>query len=66
MDGDHRSAYAILTWERDSRGGSAWRADHRRVTYPTALVVHEMRTGGLPRGKHFAERLMAANYNGLD
>ena len=66
MDGDQRSAYAILTWERDSRGAGAWRAEHRRVAYPTALVVHEMRTGGLPRGKHFADRLMAASYSGLD
>jgi predicted phosphodiesterase len=66
MDGDKRSAYAILTWERNSRGEGVWRAEHRRVAYPTALVVHEMRTGGLPRGKHFAERLMAASYSGLD
>lgn len=66
MDGDHRSAYAILTWERDNRGEGSWSAEHRRVAYPTALVVHEMRTGGLPRGKHFADRLIAASYSGLD
>lgn len=66
MDGDHRAAYAILTWEHASRGGGAWRAEHRRVAYPTAVVVHEMRTGGLPRGKHFADRLIAASYSGLD
>jgi predicted phosphodiesterase len=61
MDGDHRAVYAVLTW-----GGAAWRAEHRRVAYHTAIVVHEMRTLGLPRGKHFAERLMAATYNGVD
>jgi predicted phosphodiesterase len=61
MDGDHRAVYAVLTWD-----GRAWRAEHRRVVYRTAIVVHEMRTVGLPRGKHFAERLMAANYNGVD
>ncbi len=66
MDGDQRAAYAILTWEQSGLGGGAWRAEHRRVAYPTAVVVHEMRTSGLPRGKHFAERLMAANYSGLD
>jgi hypothetical protein len=61
MDGDHRAVYAVLTWD-----GRAWRAEHRRVVYRTALVVHEMRTVGLPRGKHFAERLIAATYNGVD
>jgi predicted phosphodiesterase len=66
MDGDQRAAYAILTWEPAGRGGGAWRAEHRRVAYPTAVVVHEMKTSGLPRGKHFAERLMAASYSGLD
>ncbi len=66
MDGDHRAAYAILTWEPASRGGGLWRAEHRRVAYPTAVVAHEMRNSGLPRGKHFAERLMAASYSGLD
>jgi predicted phosphodiesterase len=65
MDGDQRAAYAVLTWEQGGRGGT-WRAEHRRVAYPTAVVVHEMRTGGLPRGKHFAERLMSASYSGLD
>jgi predicted phosphodiesterase len=66
MDGDRRAAYAILSWEPAGLGGGAWRAEHRRVAYPTALVVQEMRTSGLPRGKHFAERLIAASYSGLD
>jgi predicted phosphodiesterase len=61
MDGDHRAVYAVLTWD-----GRAWRAEHRRVAYHTAVVAHEMRTVGLPRGKHFAERLMAASYSGVD
>ena len=66
MDGDHRAAYAILTWEADAAHGGAWRAEHRRVH-----VSHRDRRardahGGLPRGKHFAERLMAAIYSGLD
>lgn len=65
MDGDQRAAYSILNWEPAARGG-VWRAEHRRVAYPTAVVVHEMRTSGLPRGRHFAERLMSASYNGLD
>lgn len=66
MDGDHRAAYAILTWEANATPGGAWRAEHRRVLYRTAVVAHEMRTSGLPRGKHFAERLMAATYNSPD
>jgi predicted phosphodiesterase len=60
MDGDRRAAYAVLTWDGD------WRAEHYRVAYPTTIVVQEMRSGGLPRGKHFAERLIAASYSGLD
>lgn len=61
MDGDPRAAYAILTWD-----DGAWHAEHHRVLYRTAIVAHEMRTMGLPRGKHFAERLMTATYSGLD
>ncbi len=66
MDGDHRAAYAILTWEGNAAQDGAWRAEHRRVMYRHAIVAHEMRTGGMPRGKHFAERLMTASYGGLD
>lgn len=66
MDGDSRAAYAVLTWEAAGYEGGGWRAEHRRVAYPTAVVVREMRTSGLPRGKHFAERLMSASYSGLD
>ena len=66
MDGDRRAVYAILTWEGHAVQGGTWRAEHRRVMYRHAIVAHEMRTGGLPRGKHFAERLMSATYSGLD
>jgi predicted phosphodiesterase len=59
MDGDPRAAYAILTWD-----GSAWRGEHHRVYYDLPVVARQMTTGGMPRGKHFAERLMAAGYNG--
>ncbi|MGC8780056.1 MAG: metallophosphoesterase family protein [Anaerolineae bacterium] len=57
MDGDQRAAYAIMTWD-----GHDWQVEHRRVFYPVPVVVHEMRTNGMPRGKHFAERLLAASY----
>ena len=57
MDGDRRAAYAILTWD-----GAGWQAEHRRVFYPLPVVANEMRTCGMPRGKHFAERLMNATY----
>jgi hypothetical protein len=60
MDGDPRAAYAMLTFD-----GQAWQAQHRRVYYDAPVVAHQMRTGGMPRGKHFAERLMAASYTGL-
>jgi hypothetical protein len=57
MDGDQRAVYAVLTWD-----GRAWRAEHHRVYYPVPVAAHEMRTSGMPRGKHFAERLVAASY----
>jgi putative phosphoesterase len=57
MDGDRRAAYAILTWD-----GGGWHAEHRRVFYSVPIVTNQMRTCGMPRGKHFAERLMGATY----
>ena len=57
MDGDRRAAYAILTW-----GSDGWHAEHRRVFYNMPVVTNQMRTCGMPRGKHFAERLMSASY----
>jgi predicted phosphodiesterase len=58
MDGDRRAAYTILTWE-----GTTWQVEHRRVLYAVPEVVHKMQTGGMPRGKHFAERLLRARYD---
>ena len=58
MDGDQRAVYAIFTWD-----GRTWRAEHHRVFYDVPIVAHQMRICGMPRGKHFAERLMAAGYN---
>lgn len=60
MDGDPRAVYAVLTWD-----GATWQVEHRRVFYNAPMVAHEMRTSGLPRGKHFAERLMTASYGPL-
>jgi predicted phosphodiesterase len=57
MDGDLRAAYAILEWD-----GSGWRGEHHRVFYDLPVVTRQMITGGMPRGRHFAERLMASNY----
>jgi predicted phosphodiesterase len=57
MDGDPRAAYAVLTWS-----GAQWHAEHHRVLYDALAVAHQMRYGGMPRGKHFAERLMTADY----
>jgi predicted phosphodiesterase len=57
MDGDLRAAYAILTWD-----GSGWRGEHHRVFYDLPVVARQMTSGGMPRGRHFAERLMGASY----
>jgi predicted phosphodiesterase len=57
MDGDRRVAYAILTWN-----GSAWQAEHHRVAYDAPAVAEAMKTHGMPRGKHFATRLLRAEY----
>ena len=58
MDGDLRAVYAVLTID-----GSGWHAEHHRVFYPVPEVTHQMRSSGMPRGKHFAERLVNASYN---
>lgn len=58
MDGDTQAAYAILTWKK-----RRWQVEHHRVLYDVRIVAHQMRTGGMPRGKHFAERLMAGSYD---
>ncbi len=57
MDGDSRAAYAILTWD-----GGAWSVEHHRVAYDATAVARDMIQVGMPRGKHFAERLLAAKY----
>jgi len=60
MDGDTRAAYAIFTW--DDRG---WHAEHHRVFYDAPVAARQMRMSGMPRGKHFAERLMSGSYSPL-
>jgi predicted phosphodiesterase len=57
QDGDARAAYTVLTW-----AGGSWSVGQYRVEYDVAAVAHDMRTGGLPRGAHFAGRLLAARY----
>ncbi len=59
MDGDHRACYTILNWH-----DTAWQVEQPRVTYPVPEVAHQMQVCGMPRGKHFAERLLRATYNG--
>jgi predicted phosphodiesterase len=60
MDGDPRAVYAILTWD-----GSSWQGEHYRVFYELPVVARQMTTGGMPRGRHFAERLMGASYSAI-
>lgn len=56
-DGDPRAAYTVLTWT-----GDEWAVSQYRVEYDVNRVAEEMRTSDLPRGRHFAERLLAAQY----
>ncbi len=58
MDGDPRAAYSVLTW-----AGGGWRVAQYRVEYNVQSVAREMRRNGLPRGRHFAERLLRARYD---
>ena len=58
MDGDPRAVYAILTWK-----GGQWHAEHHRVFYEVPVVARQMREGGMPRGRHFSERLVTASYS---
>jgi predicted phosphodiesterase len=57
MDRDRRAVYAIMTWT-----AAAWGVEHHRVAYDADATAKRMRKSGMPRGKHFAERLLAANY----
>ncbi len=58
MDGDPRAAYSVLTW-----AGGGWRVAQYRVEYDIQQVARDMQRGGLPRGRHFAERLLRATYD---
>jgi predicted phosphodiesterase len=58
MDGDLRAAYSVLTW-----AGGGWSVVQYRVEYDVERVAKEMRRNGLPRGRHFAERLLRARYD---
>jgi predicted phosphodiesterase len=58
MDGDPRAAYSVLTW-----AGGSWRVAQYRAEYDVQRVAREMRRNGLPRGRHFAERLVRARYD---
>jgi len=57
MDRDRRAVYAIMTCT-----AAAWSVEHHRVAYDADATAKRMRKSGMPRGKHFAERLLAANY----
>lgn len=58
MDGDPRAAYSVLSW-----AGGGWRVAQHRAAYDVERVAKEMRRNGLPRGRHFAERLLRARYD---
>ncbi|MFZ2359363.1 MAG: metallophosphoesterase family protein [Anaerolineae bacterium] len=57
MDSDQRAAYSVLSW-----AGGGWRAAQYRVEYDVQRVARDMERNGLPRGRHFAERLLRARY----
>ncbi|MEA3337645.1 MAG: metallophosphoesterase family protein [Chloroflexota bacterium] len=56
-DGDTRAAYSVLTWSN-----GRWHVAQYRVNYEVGMVAEDMRKSGLPRGEHFAKRLLAARY----
>ncbi len=58
MDGDPRAAYSVLAW-----AGGGWRVAQYRVEYDVQRVARDMQRNGLPRGRHFAERLVRAQYD---
>ncbi len=58
MDGDLRAAYSVLTW-----AGGGWSVGQYRVEYDVQRVARDMQRNGLPRGRHFAERLLRARYD---
>ena len=57
-DGDPRAAYSVLTWD-----GVRWGVAQHRVAYNVEAVADDMQACGMPRGKHFARRLLAAKYD---
>jgi hypothetical protein len=57
-DGDHRAAYALVTW--DGVDAAAWQVRHRRVAYDHRSVVDELRAMGTLFAAEAAERLECA------
>ena len=56
-DGDHRAAWAVLTWD-----GAHWQIEHRRVEYDWRPVAEELDACGSPMGTLIAERVRTARF----
>lgn len=56
FDGDHRAAYALVTWD-----GDHWQVTHRRVAYDYEAVIAELAESNAPFAALSARRLRAAS-----
>ena len=57
-DGDQRSVYTILTWDR-----GAWQIEHCRVAFDIEAVARDYAAVGYPDAQQAAERLVKARYS---
>jgi predicted phosphodiesterase len=57
-DGDQRSVYATLTWER-----GAWQIEHHRVPFDIEAVARDYTAVGYPDAQKAAEQLLKAKYD---
>jgi predicted phosphodiesterase len=57
LDGDQRSVYAVLTWEK-----GRWQIEHHRVTYDWDAVARDFATVDFPNAEWAISRLLNAKY----
>lgn len=58
-DGDLRSAYGVFTWDEAT---ARWQSEIRRLEYPLADTLEQIRTSGLPNPEKVARILQRARY----
>lgn len=57
FDGDHRAAYALVTWD-----GATWTVRHRRVAYDYEQTIRAIETSGQPLAHRYMRMLREANW----